>query len=255
LPRVIEMMKKREEELLKAILYLSERTESFTNPKLILIGGYALRAFIRFSRFTRDCDFIVKKENGWNLDGLKEGLPEGYSVEEEKKHGNYGFMRWVKLIQHNKARVKISLDFMEGEIRGRKNEEIILIDNAMVENSRAASITIADENISITVPSYVDYFIMKVVSSRASDIRDLASLIHENGIPSGLTDRINQILPYPQVFKEKVEERLIPEIRKTTFLDSWRGNFATTQYSEEDKEKVVRKLEEIAKILNINEKN
>jgi hypothetical protein len=86
---------------------------------------------------------------------------------------------------------------------------------------------------------------MKVVSSRASDIRDIASLIHENGVPSGLKDRINQILPSPKVFKEKVEGRLIPEIRKATFLDSWRGIFATTSYSKEDKEKVIEQLEKI----------
>ena len=62
MPRVIEMMKIREGELLKTVQHLSEKTEGFTKPKLILIGGYALRAFIPFSRFTRDCDFIVKKK-------------------------------------------------------------------------------------------------------------------------------------------------------------------------------------------------
>jgi len=245
LPKVIETMKRREEELLKAIRNLSEKTEGFTNPKLILIGGYALRTFIKFSRFTRDCDFIIKKKNGWNLDRLKENLPEGYNIEREERHENYGFMRWVKLLQHNKAKVKVSLDFMEGEIRGRKAKEVILIDRAMVENSRFVSISIADENVSIAVPSYLDYFIMKVVSSRASDIRDMASLIHENGVPSRLTDRINEILPYPQIFREKVEERIIPEIRKATFLDSRRGIFATTSYSEEDKEKVIEQLEKL----------
>ena len=245
MPKVIETMKRREEELLKAIRNLSEKTEGFTNPKLILIGGYALRTFIKFSRFTRDCDFIIKKKNGWNLDRLKENLPEGYNIEREERHENYGFMRWVKLLQHNKAKVKVSLDFMEGEIRGRKAEDIILIDKAMVENSKPASIFIADETLSITVPSYVDYFIMKVVSSRASDIRDIASLVNENGVPSELTDRINQILPHPRIFTEKVEGRIIPEIRKTTFLDSWRGIFATTSYSEEDKEKVIEQLEKL----------
>lgn len=212
---------------------------------MILIGRYALRAFIKFSRFTRDCDFIVEKENGWNLDKLKEGLPEGYSVEDEKKLGNCGFMRRVKLVQHNKAKVKVSIDFMEGEIRGRIAEERVLIDKTMFKNSKPTSITITDENVSIAVPSYVDYFIMKVVSSRASDMRDLASLIHENGIPLGLKERINQILPYPQIFKEKIEEIIIPEIRKATFLDSWRGIFATTQYSEKDKEEVIEQLEKM----------
>lgn len=148
-------------------------------------------------------------------------------------------------MQHNKAKVKVSIDFMEGEIRGRIAEERVLIDKTMFKNSKPTSITIADENVSIAVPSYVDYFIMKVVSSRASDMRDLASLIHEKGIPLGLKERINQILPYPQIFKEKIEEIIIPEIRKATFLDSWRGIFATTQYSEKDKEEVIEQLEKM----------
>jgi len=239
------MMKIREGELLKTVQHLSEKTEGFTKPKLILIGGYALRAFIPFSRFTRDCDFIVKKKNGWNLDGLKEIMPEGYGIEEEEKRGNYGFAKWIKFMEHDKTRAKISLDFMEGEIRGRKNEEVILIDQRMVDDSKFVSLLIADKEVRAVVPSYLDYFIMKAVSSRASDIRDVASLIHENGVPKRLSERIKQVLPYPQLFKEKVEERIIPEIRKATFLDSWRGTFATTSYSEADKEKVIEQLEDI----------
>jgi hypothetical protein len=69
------MMKKREKELLEAIQHVFDKTNGFTNPRLILIGGYALRAFIPFSRFTRDCDFITRKKNGWNLDDLKATLP------------------------------------------------------------------------------------------------------------------------------------------------------------------------------------
>ncbi|MBS7611777.1 nucleotidyl transferase AbiEii/AbiGii toxin family protein [Candidatus Bathyarchaeota archaeon] len=250
MPRVIEMMKKREEELLKAILHLSEKSCGFTNPRLLLTGGYALRAFIPFSRFTRDCDFIVRKKDGWNLDDLKAILPEGYSVEKEEKHKDYGFMRWTKFIQYNKVKVRVSLDFMEGEIRGRKAEEIILIDEAMVKNSNFVPISIADESISIAVPSYLDYFIMKVVSSRASDIRDIASLIHENGIPQGLKDRLKEILPHPRVFELKIEQRIIPELRKATFLDSWKGIFATTQYTEKDKEKVIEQLEKYCRVKN-----
>jgi hypothetical protein len=60
------MMKKREEELLKAIQGLSEKTEGFTNPRLILIGGYALKAFIKFSRFTSQViRKMFKAAAGW----------------------------------------------------------------------------------------------------------------------------------------------------------------------------------------------
>ena len=86
---------------------------------------------------------------------------------------------------------------------------------------------------------------MKVVSSRASDIRDIASLIHENGIPPGLKERVKEVLPYPGLFELKIRQRIIPELRKTTFLDSWKGVFATTMYREKDKEKVIEQLEKI----------
>jgi hypothetical protein len=67
-------MKRREEEILNSLLLLPERTEGFTDPELVMIGGYALRAFIPFSRFTRDCDFALMKGNGWNIDRDK-GIP------------------------------------------------------------------------------------------------------------------------------------------------------------------------------------
>jgi len=238
-------MKKREKELLTAVKRLLKGTEGFTDPKLVLIGGYALRAFIRFTRFTRDCDFIVRKKDGWNLDRIKLIMLEDYNMEAEKRHESYGFMRWVKYVSYDKARIKVSLDFMEGEIRGRKPEEVILIDEAMVEGSRPAFISIAGEQVKFFVPSYVDYFIMKVVSSRASDIRDIASLILEKGVPRGAVERAKEILPHSKVFGEKLKRSVIPEIKKRTFLDSWRGIFATTSYTDEDKKRVIEQLEEL----------
>ncbi len=65
MPRAVELMRRREEEILRALKHLSEKTGGFTAPRLLLIGGYALRAFIPFARFTRDCDFALKKEDGW----------------------------------------------------------------------------------------------------------------------------------------------------------------------------------------------
>jgi len=120
LPKAIELMKRREEEILNSLLFLSKKTNDFTNPELILIGGYALRAFIPFSRFTRDCDFALMKKNGWNIDKIKEFLSKEYLVEEEQKRNNYGFLRCIKFVKYNKARVKVSIDFMEGEIRERR---------------------------------------------------------------------------------------------------------------------------------------
>jgi len=62
----------------------------------------------------------------------------------------------------------------------------------------------------VFVPDYGDYFIMKVVSCRASDIRDIASLIHENGIPKALSQRVKQIVPNPKIFYSRIRRRVIP---------------------------------------------
>lgn len=147
MPRAIDLMKKREEEILKTIVQMSKITENFRNPKLILIGGYALRAFIKFSRYTRDCDFILKKKNGWHLDNLTDILPQGWRVKELKKRKRYGFMRYIEFIKYDEPRVKVSIDFMEGEIRGREKKERILIDEKMIQNSEPAPIPITDEKV------------------------------------------------------------------------------------------------------------
>ena len=251
MPKAIELMTKREEEILKIIRYISEKTKEFAKPKLVMIGGYALRAFIKFSRYTRDCDFIVKKRNGWHLDELNEIIPRDWRVEELKKREQYGFMRWLKFIRYDKTRIKVSLDFMEGEIRGRKEEEVILIDDEMIEKSRQTFITIAEEKIRVFVPDYSDYLIMKIISCRASDIRDIASLIHENGIPKALSQRAKKILPNPDILYSRIRRTVIPEIKSKTFIDSWKGIMATTEYTEEDKEKVAEELEKIINSLNL----
>ena len=97
-------MRRREEEILRALKHLSEKTDGFSNPRLLLIGGYALRVFIPLTRFTRDCDFVAKKEE-WTIDWLRGLLLEGFSVERLEKRGSYGFMKCVKLVRHDNAGV------------------------------------------------------------------------------------------------------------------------------------------------------
>ena len=80
LSKYVEMVKVREEEIAKLMDFLSEKTNSFEEPKLILIGGYGLRAFVPFMRTTRDCDFIVVKKKGWGIDEIKE-LIKDFEVE------------------------------------------------------------------------------------------------------------------------------------------------------------------------------
>jgi len=93
-------MKLREKEIRKLIEYFSNKSDGFENPKLIMVGGYALRAFIPLSRYTRDCDFVLKKLNGWNLDKIKEWLPKDLAIEVFEKRDSYGFLRCIKILKN-----------------------------------------------------------------------------------------------------------------------------------------------------------
>ena len=181
-----EVMKLREKEISRLIEYLSRQTDGFENPKIVMIGGYALRAFTSLSRNTRDCDFVLKKLNGWNLDKIQKLLPKDLSTEVFEKRDTYGFLRCIKLLKVNGKSAKISIDFMEGEVRGRTKEQVFFITEKFLQKTRKVKIPIAEKITEIYVPDYTDYMILKIMSVRPSDIRDIATLIWKNGIPEDL---------------------------------------------------------------------
>ena len=256
MPKALRLMELREREVLKALEWLKQRTGGFTDPRLVMVGGYALRAYVRFARYTRDCDFILRKQDGWGIEKLKHMLPPNFSVEAFEKRGSYGFMRCVKLANVGGIKVKVSLDFMEGEVRGRGARDIVRVDEEMVTKSKAVKLRIAGKDFELPVPRYVDLFIMKVVSARPSDVRDVASMLLENGVPEELKQRLTQVLPFPEVFREKLSKKIMPEIMKETFLNSWRGAFATSEYTEEHRQKVLRLMRKIlSECLSENKRN
>ena len=238
----IEIMNLREVEIGKIIEYLSAQTEGFENPEMVLIGGYALRAFTSFSRYTRDCDFVLMKSNGWNLDKIQKMLAKEMSTESFEKRGTYGFLRCVKLLNAN---AKISIDFMEGEVRGRTDEQIFCVTDKFLQKAKKVNITIADKTIEMYVPDYTDYLILKLMSARPSDIRDIATLVWKNGAPDDLKERAKKALTHPEII-EKNMAVITKDISDKRFLDSWRGTFVTTEFTEKTKEEVLKTLAKLS---------
>jgi hypothetical protein len=137
-------MNLREEEIGRIIEQLSKKTDGFENPRIVLIGGYALRAFTSLSRYTRDCDFVLKKSDGWNLDKIQRLLPKDLSTEAFEKRDSYGFLRCIKLLT---VGAKISLDFMEGEVRGRTEEQVFFVTEKFLQNTKKVKIPIAGKTV------------------------------------------------------------------------------------------------------------
>ncbi len=236
-----EIMNSREEEISRIIEQLSKWTDGFENPKIVLIGGYALRAFTSLSRYTRDCDFVLKKSDGWNLDKIQKLLPNDLIIDVFEKRDSYGFLRCIKLL---KAGVKISLDFMEGEVRGRTDEQIFFITEKFLQKSRKVEISIAGKTTEVYVPDYTDYLILKFISARPSDIRDIATLAWKNDIPNNLKEEAKKKLAYPEII-EKSMKLIQKDISDKRFLDSWKGTFVTTEFTEKTKEEVLKKLKRL----------
>ncbi len=245
MPKHIDMMRLREEEIFSLLEFISQNTQGFSNPKCITIGGYAIRAFVQFSRYTRDCDFVLRKTNKWQIDDINRMLSGRIKAEILEKKEKYGFLKMISIIQSGKTKIKVSLDFMEGQVRGRTSKQIVLIDEKFIDNSTLTEIQAAGKKIDIYVPDYVDYLIMKVVSGRPSDIRDIAALIWKNDVPKTLNARLKEILPYPDFFFKNINEVVMPAISDKRFVNSWRGTFITTEFSEESKIEVLKQLTDI----------
>lgn len=240
----LDFMKFREVEVEKILEYISKCTDGFENPKIVVIGGYALRAFTAFSRYTRDCDFVLKKLDGWNLDRIQKLLLKDLSIEVFEKRGSYGFLRCIKLLKVDGRSAKISVDFMEGEVRGRTEEQIFFITEEFLQKATKVKIRVAEKEVEIFVPDYADYLLLKIMSARPSDVRDVATLVWKNGIPNGLKERAKRALAYPEILKKNMA-LIIDDISDKRFLDSWKGTFVTTEFTEKTREEVLKELKKL----------
>ncbi len=235
-------MNLREVEIAKIIRFLSDQTGGFETPKMVLIRGYALRAFTSFSRYTRDCDFVLKKDASWNLDNIQEMLTGNMSADTCEKRDTHGFMRCIKMLGSG---AKISIDFMEGEVRGRTDEEVFRVTDGFLCKSKKVKISIVRDNYEMYIPDYVDYLILKLMSARPSDIRDIATLIWKRGIPGNLKDEAKKTLVHPEIIQKNLP-LIISDIEDKRFLDSWKGTFVTTEFTEACKEKVIEELKKLS---------
>ncbi len=234
-------MDKREEEIAEMINYLSQKSKGFTRPKLVVIGGYALRAFVPFSRYSRDCDFVLKA----GLEQINKWTPAGVNVETIEKKEGYAYMRWLKILQSGNKKAKLGLDFMEGQVRGREND-IFTIDDKFLDNSIKKKINVGSMHLHVFVPTYTDFFLLKAMSARRSDTRDIAALVWKNGVPKNVKKRISA-LNDPSIFTRNLEQKIIPDIKNKLFLNSWKGTFITGEFTEQNQETIVKELESLIK--------
>lgn len=229
----LDLMKAREEEIGKLVLLLSEKSHGFTKPKLVVIGGYALRAHLPFSRYSRDCDFVLND----GLETIDKWRPKGIELETMQEDGR--FMRWSKPFGEGKRKAHLGLDFMAGAVTNRQGASF-KIDDGFLRRAKETTLQIGEKACKVYAASYPDLFVLKVVSGRPSDVRDLAALVWKNGVPD--VEESLKSLNDEKFFYGNLKEKIIPEMEHEFFLNSWRGMFVAQDFGEKDLRKVVLAL-------------
>lgn len=88
---------------------------------------------------------------------MKEWFSKEAFIEAFGKRANHGYMRCVKLIKIGGRQLKVSLDFMEGQVTGRTEKDIVILDEKFVSNSWRVKIKVADKKVefqaTLTFPS------------------------------------------------------------------------------------------------------
>lgn len=165
----MDLLQIREHEIFDAL-------RSVSDYEFVLIGGYAVNAYT-LPRFSVDCDVVVRNRAEFDkirrvITGLKFD-----KISIDKKDTRFdGFERYGKEISDN---FKVSLDILIGEILDRQTNARISADwiFSNSERRRLSGKTVSDSLV-VRVVNPDALFVMKMLSCRKTDIRDLFLLVN-----------------------------------------------------------------------------
>ncbi len=152
-----------------------ETLKKIKDLKFVIIGGYAVNAYT-LPRFSVDCDVVVE---GREVLGRieKSLLKMNFNRPSKKFHVNYAgdFESYKKKLYNNFV---VSIDIMIGVVLDRQTNATFTAD-WIFENSKIRALRgkTIPEKIELRVINADALFVMKMVSCRAPDIRDVFMLL------------------------------------------------------------------------------
>ncbi len=226
----MEMLSLREKEIFETLKKLQ-------NYRFVIIGGYAVNAYT-LPRFSVDCDIVVENKIKANSIG-KELEKEKYILQKVKEDLPYheNFLRYGKTITPN---FNVSMDILIEKIFDRQTKAIFsaqwIFQNSEPRLLKGKTIT---DKIKVGIINPDALIVMKMVSCRSTDIRDVFMLIPQakdfKWIKEEISKRYN--------FKDRVKQ-LISKINSTKFKDNLQGVYGYVEDSLFEKHKqLILKLE------------
>jgi len=196
-----------------------ETLKKINKFNFVVIGGYAVNAYT-LPRFSVDCDIVVKNKD--ELKEIKEILiSSGYKIKEDNKNKTpyYGdFLRLEKDIGNN---LKVSMDILIKKVLDRQTNTTFSAE-WVFENSKRKTLkgkTIAEE-LKLRIINIDALFIMKFVSCRLTDIRDIFMLAPNIKNKEWIKKEISKKYYFNKLFL-KVKEK----ITSRQFKDNLQGVF------------------------------
>ncbi len=224
----------REQEIFKTVKELNDL-------KFVIIGGYAVNAYT-LPRFSVDCDLVVKeKEEVRKITKILVKI--GYEKEEINKlktpyHGN--FTRYEKDLKNG---FRVSVDILIGKVIDRVTGAFTtaewIFENSTEKILKGKTIF---EKVLVRVPKIEALIVLKLMSCRNTDIRDIFMMISQardfNFIKKAVEEQTD--------FKKQVD-KLKEKVFSKNFKDNLQGVFGFVQEKEFNKNK-----ELILKLANTN---
>ncbi|MFH1751657.1 MAG: hypothetical protein ABH821_01835 [archaeon] len=231
--------------------------EKIKNNEFVVIGGYAINAFT-IPRFSVDCDIVVKSvsESTKVIRKLKEiGFKERKDV--RRLYGE----KFVTLRTENKT----SFDILISEVSDRKTEKVIPA-KTVFENSNKRIVygKGSPTKIKTNVINPELLVLMKTISSRKTDIRDifmlhtikidkkkLLNLIKEIGVPAKSIQTVKETITSKQ-FKDSIAGvygNIQEEVFKNTLKKTLKTLKETSKITnkKEVKDSYIKKIHKIEK--------
>ena len=168
----------------------------------VIIGGYAVNAYA-LPRFSVDCDVVIKDKNELRkIETLL--MRRGYQKEELNIEAQYSgeFSRYEKRLENGFA---VSIDILIRQITDRMTKAAFsaewIFDNSSKKMLKGKTIT---EKLKLRIINIDALLVMKIISCRQTDIRDVFMMItnaedkewikSEIELRYSLKDRINRII-------------------------------------------------------------
>ncbi len=204
------MLQLREKEIFETL----KRIKKF---KFVILGGYAVNAYT-LPRFSIDCDIVVKDKE--ELKEIEKTLVNfGYIKEENNKNKTSYYGDFLRLEKDLGDNIKVSIDVLIKEVLDRQTNATFsadwVFDNSEMRTLRGKTIT---EELKLKIIDLDALFVLKFVSCRLTDIRDIFMLAPNIKNKKWVKEEISKKYDFNKLFL-KVEEKIISK----QFKDSLQG--------------------------------